>query len=154
MSPVTIELPSGPVTFRRLVLDFTGTLSHRGELIPGVAERLTALADGLSVTVLTADTFGTAREQLRDLPLSIQLIGDGEEKGEVLSSLDPETVIAVGNGRNDVLMVRIARVGIAIMGPEGAAGELLSAADVVVHDINHALDLVLDPLRLKATLRD
>ncbi|MBT8396962.1 MAG: ATPase P [Gemmatimonadetes bacterium] len=154
MTPVILELPGGPVTFRRLVLDFTGTLSLGGELIPGVAERLRKVSERLTVTVVTADTFGSAREQLKGLPVGIELIGDGREKADVVSGLGPDTLIAVGNGRNDAPMMGIAGLGIAIMGPEGAAAELLSEADVVVHDINHALDLVLDPLRVKATLRD
>ena len=72
MSPVTVEMPEGPVSFRRLVLDFTGTLSKDGELLPGVSERLTALAESLRVTVLTADTFGTAGQALAGLPLEVE----------------------------------------------------------------------------------
>jgi soluble P-type ATPase len=41
-----------------------------------------------------------------------------------------------------------------VIGPEGAAADLIAAADVVTRDIRDALDLVADPLRLKATLRD
>jgi soluble P-type ATPase len=39
------------------------------------------------------------------------------------------------------------------MGPEGTSTEALRAADVVVMSINDALDLLLHPERLKATLR-
>jgi hypothetical protein len=48
------------LTAKQLVLDFTGTLSRDGVLLPGVAERLNKLAENLQLTVLTADTFGTA----------------------------------------------------------------------------------------------
>ena len=41
-----------------------------------------------------------------------------------------------------------------MIGPEGASAELVMAADVVVHDIRDALDMIIHPLRLKATLRD
>jgi len=40
-----------------------------------------------------------------------------------------------------------------VVGPEGAAAELVGVADVVVTDILAALDLLLHPLRLTATLR-
>jgi soluble P-type ATPase len=63
-------------------------------------------------------------------------------------------VIAVGNGRNDVPMMKVAGLSVAVVGPEGAAGSLLAAADVVTRDIGDALDLLANPLRLKATLRD
>ncbi len=50
-------------------------------------------------------------------------------------------------------MIKTAAIGIAVVGLEGAAAELLPAADVVVNNIYDALDLILNPLRLKATLR-
>jgi soluble P-type ATPase len=112
------------------------------------------LADKLSITVLTADTFGTARAQLDGLPVEVRLIADGQEKAGAVGGMDPSGVIAIGNGRNDVPMMGVAGLGMAVVGPEGAAAELLGAADVVVRDINDALDLILHPLRLKATLRD
>ena len=154
MSPVLLEMPDGTTAFHRLVLDYTGTLSLNGELLPGVGERLRQLAPELHVTVLTADTFGTAGEAMKDLPVELQVIQDGKEKADAVASMGPEGVIAVGNGRNDIPMMGVAGLGIAVVGPEGAAAALLGAADIVTHDINDALDLILHPLRLKATLRD
>ncbi len=154
MSPIHLDLPSGPRTFHRLVLDFTGTLSLDGTLIPGVAGRLRTLAEDLTISVLTADTFGTARRQLNELPVEVRLMRDGAEKAEMVASMDPEGVIAIGNGRNDVAMMGVAGLSIAALGPEGAAAELLSASDLVVRDINDALDLIRNPLRLRGTLRD
>jgi soluble P-type ATPase len=154
MSPVLLHLPSGPAPFSTLVLDFTGTLSEGGRLLPGVDERLGRLVGKLRIVVLTADTFGTAREALRNLPVEVQVIRDGWHKAEVVSTMEPEGVVAIGNGRNDIPMMEVAGLGIAVIGPEGAAAGLLSAADVVTRDIREALDLVADPLRLKATLRD
>ena len=63
-------------------------------------------------------------------------------------------MIAVGNGRNDIPLMALAGLTIAVIGREGASVELLLAADVVVRDILDALDLITNPLRLKATLRD
>ena len=154
MSPVLLEMPGGPFVFHRLVLDYTGTLSLDGELLPGVEERLHRLARELKITILTADTFGTARESVKDLPVDIQVIQDGQEKAGIVASLNADGVIAVGNGRNDIPMLEVAGLSMAIMGPEGAATSLLPSADVVTRDINDALDLLLHPLRLKATLRD
>lgn len=154
MDPISLELPGGPMTLRHLVLDFTGTLSRDGALLPGVAPRLRRLGDLLTVTVLTADTFGTAHRALAGLPVRIRIIADGEEKAELVRQMGPEGVMAVGNGRNDGPMMAVARLGVAVMGPEGAAAELLTSARILVRDINDALDLPLNPLRVKATLRD
>jgi soluble P-type ATPase len=154
MSPLVLEMPQGVVSFRTLVLDFTGTLSEDGQLLSGVSQRLRTLAGDLRILVLTADTFGTAREAMDELPAEVRVIRDGREKAQVVSDLGPESVIAVGNGRNDIPMMKVAGLGIAVVGPEGAASGVVPAADVLTRDIREALDLLLHPLRLKATLRD
>ena len=51
-------------------------------------------------------------------------------------------------------MLQEAALGIAVLGPEGLAAEALLAADVVVASIEDALDLLLRPHRLVATLRE
>lgn len=154
MTPVRLEMPDGAGEFHHLVLDFTGTLSKDGALIPGVPERLQALARDLTIHVLTADTFGTARKALAGLPVTIRIIRDGDEKARLVSDLGGHVAIAVGNGRNDIPMMAVAGLGVAVVGPEGAAASLLAAADLVTRDILDAFDLISHPLRLKATLRD
>ena len=51
------------------------------------------------------------------------------------------------------MMLAAAALGIAVCGAEGAAAETLQVADVVVIRIVDALDLLLHPKRLMATLR-
>ena len=135
-------------------MDFTGTLSRDGGLLPGVSGRLRKISRRIPVTVLTADTFGKAAESLKGLPVETRIIRNGKDKAEFVKELGAGQVVAIGNGRNDIAMTRMAAIGIAVVGPEGAAGALLRVADVVVRDIREALDLVLNPLRLRATLRD
>ena len=152
---IAVELPGcGQVVLTTLALDFTGTLAKDGALLPGVAEAFVALAARLHIVVLTADTFGTAAKALEALPVEVRIVATGAEKAEFLRSLKPQDVVAVGNGRNDVELLRAAGLAIAVVGPEGAAGALLRVADVVVRDVHDALDLLVYPLRLKATLRD
>jgi len=152
---VDLEMQGGVIrTFTDLALDFTGTLSLDGVLLPGVAERLAGIAASLRITILTADTFGTAAEQLKDLPVEVRVIRSGNDKAEAVRRMGGANVIAIGNGRNDVPMLSVAGLRIAVIGPEGASTELLQVADVVVRDIWQALELVTYPLRLKATLRD
>jgi soluble P-type ATPase len=67
--------------------------------------------------------------------------------------LGPAGVIAFGNGRNDVAMLRLAAIGVAILAGEGVAIEALQAADVLASGPVEAIDLVLKPKRLIATLR-
>jgi soluble P-type ATPase len=62
-------------------------------------------------------------------------------------------VITFGNGGNDVAMLRVAAIGVAILAGEGVAIEALQAADVLALGPVDAIDLVLKPKRLIATLR-
>lgn len=152
---IHLEIPgSESLTIKHLVLDFTGTLSCDGMLLPGVADRLKKLALHLHITVLTADTFGKAANQLEPLPVDLNLIKNSRDKAAFMSGFKKSETAAIGNGRNDVEMVRMAGLGIAVIGPEGCAGELIAAAKIVCHDISSALELLLNPLRVKATLRE
>lgn len=152
---IEIEPPGfGRLHITDLLLDYTGTLSRDGALIPGVAERLTALSGSVRITVLTADTFGTAAAQLQGLPLEVRIIQTSRDKEEFISALPADRAMAIGNGRNDAAMVRLAALGVAVIGPEGCAGDLAAVADIVCRDILDALDLLAQPLRIKATLRD
>jgi P-type E1-E2 ATPase len=152
---IHLEIPgSESLTIKHLVLDFTGTLSCDGMLLPGVAERLEKLSQHLHITVLTADTFGKAANQLEPLPVDLNLIKTSRDKAAFMAGFKKSETAAIGNGRNDVEMIRMAGLGIAIIGPEGCAGELIAAAKIVCHDISSALELLLNPLRVKATLRE
>jgi soluble P-type ATPase len=82
------------------------------------------------------------------------VIRTGKDKAKIIDALGPSRVAAIGNGRNDVAMMRKAALRIAIIGPEGASAQLASSADVLVRDIREGLDLLLNPLRLVATLRE
>ncbi|HAG07886.1 MAG: hypothetical protein XD69_1309 [Clostridia bacterium 62_21] len=146
----------GELGLAHVVLDFNGTLACDGRILPGVAERLRALAGDLSVHVLTADTFGTAQEACRDVGGKVVVLREpvtGPEKASYVEKLGAGSTAAIGNGANDAPMLRRAALGILVVGPEGAAVEALQAADIVVREINDALDLLLKPKRLVATLR-
>ena len=65
----------------------------------------------------------------------------------------PSGVVAIGNGRNDRMMLAAAAIGIALVQAEGAAGQAVLCADVVATGILDALGLLEHPQRLVATLR-
>ena len=74
-------------------------------------------------------------------------------KLDYVKELGCENTVCIGNGRNDRLMLKEARLGIAVILTEGVAQSTLSSADVVCTNIVSALELLLNPLRLTATLR-
>lgn len=150
----TYNVPGGPtIEIDHVVLDLNGTLSDRGELIEGVADRLTALAHDVELHLVTADTLGTADRLAAELPVSVVTISRGSDKGDLVGGLGAGRTVAIGNGRNDEPMLRMAGLGIAVIGPEGAAGAAVLAADIVCRSIGDALDLLLDERTLASTLR-
>jgi soluble P-type ATPase len=146
----------GQLEIANLVLDFNGTLAVDGELLAGVKALLGDLARKLTVHVLTADTFGTARSQLEGVACRFSALPEGDQdlaKDRYVQQLGAGQTACIGNGRNDRRMLRSAALGIAVILGEGAAVESLLAADIVCTDIRDALALLTHPLRLTASLR-
>ena len=151
---IRIDIPlRGIVELQHAVFDVNGTLAVDGKPIPGVADRLKALGEHLSLHVLTAGTHGNIAELERVLGFPLHMITIGEEKVHYVEQLGPASVIAFGNGMNDVGMLRLAAIGVAILAGEGVAIGALQAADVLALGPVDAIDLVLNPKRLVATLR-
>ena len=139
-----------------LVADFNGTLALDGALLPGVTEALGSLSERLDIHVVTADTFGRARQALGGMPCHLSVLSPGGQdsaKLRYVEALGAAQCVCLGNGRNDRLMLAAAGLGIAVMQGEGAVVETLLAAKVAVPDIEVAFGLLLNPARLIATLR-
>jgi P-type E1-E2 ATPase len=154
MGMVHIEIPQrGIIELQHAVFDVNGTLAVDGVLLPQVANRLRLLANQLSIHILTAGTHGNLAELARTLGYPLQIIRNGKDKADYVEQLGPTTVIAFGNGANDAEMLRLAAVGVAVMTAEGVATSALQAADVLASNPLAAIDLVLKPKRLVATLR-
>jgi soluble P-type ATPase len=144
------------LAFSFLVLDYNGTIACDGCLIPGVKDRLEALSKNVAIHILTADTFGSVQKEMTGIPCEVVVIGRENQtraKADYVRRLEAQKTVSVGNGRNDALMLKEAVLGIAVIQEEGGAVETLLAADIVTHSILDALDLLLYPLRLTATLR-
>jgi soluble P-type ATPase len=151
---LTLTIPGrDEMVLEHLLLDMNGTLADRGELIDGVAPLVRELSGSLVVHLVSADTFGTAAEVARELSLTFVEAASGEDKRDYARELGPNRCVVVGNGANDVLVMELAALSLAIVGPEGASTHTLAAADVVCRDIRDALRLLLDPRALRATLR-
>ncbi len=152
-----LDIPNfGFVRLEHLVSDFTGTLSVDGKLLPGVKVRLNKITEFLKVHILTADTFGKARAELKNINCEI-LILEGEDhdvqKEEYIKKLGAENVVAFGNGNNDRKMLKAAKIGIAVTEGEGCSVDALMAANIHVRSAIDGLALLLNLKRLKATLR-
>ncbi len=154
---IKIDIPGrGQLIFEHLVMDYNGTLAIDGIMINGVKEKLSKLSNTLQIHVVTADTFGIAASQLKDLPCSLKILNKDNQKRakeKYVTTLGSSSVVSIGNGRNDSLMLKASALGIAVIQEEGTAIETLINADIVAKDINDALNLLLHTKRLIATLR-
>jgi soluble P-type ATPase len=154
---IEIEIPGvGTLTFRNLVLDVNGTIARDGKLIDGVLERLNELRSRLDIHLVTADTHGS-QEQIDQL-LNLKAVRiprehQAQAKADYIEKLGVKSVAAIGNGANDALMLERAALGIFVIGPEGSAVEAMLKAKVIAGSIREALDLLLFPKRITATLR-
>jgi soluble P-type ATPase len=154
---IEIDIPGfGLVRLEHLVSDFTGTLSVSGQLLPNIDERLNKLAELIKIHILTADTFGKARSELEGINCEIHILtGENHDvqKETYVTKLGVGSVAAFGNGNNDRKMLKAARVGIAVSEGEGCAVDAIMAANIHVRSAVDGLDLLLNPTRIKATLR-
>ena len=154
---IEVDIPGyRKLQLENLVLDHNGTLAVDGMLKPGVKACLQKLSGDLRIYVVTADTFGKAASQLQGVPCELTILPAGNQdvgKLEFIQKLGKERTVCMGNGRNDRLMLEAAALGVVVILEEGAAVETIDAADVVCSGIVPALELLLYPLRLTATLR-
>lgn len=154
---ITLDIPgSFRLEIEHFVSDFSGTLSEDGVLLPGVKEKLNDLSEKIQVHVLTSDTFGRARKELEGIRCTVHILEGSDhtaQKEQYVLSLGSESVIAIGNGNNDTRMLKAAGIGIAVCLKEGCSIEALTAAQILVMSPLDAVDLLLNPKRLIATLR-
>jgi P-type E1-E2 ATPase len=146
----------GEYHLEHLVMDVNGTLAVDGQLIDGVAAKISLLREQLTIHLLTADTHGRQAAIDQQLGLSAVRIRPGAEaqqKAEYARGLGSEKVAAIGQGANDAEMLAAAHLGICVMSAEGVATEALLASDLVAPTILVALELFEKPLRIVATLR-
>jgi P-type E1-E2 ATPase len=122
-------------------------------VLEGVAERLARLEEALDARLVSGDTFETLDAIAAQLRLPAVRARDGRTKRTLVEELGSERCVVVGNGTNDVLALEAAALGITVVGPEGASGAAVRAADVVCRSVLEALDLLLEPRALAATLR-
>ena len=139
-----INIPGiGDLQLTELILDFNGTLALDGVLIEGVAQRLATLSKQLTLHVVTGDSHGTAKNQLVNTNCIITIVpseNQTEAKINYIKKLDLQRMVAIGNGYNDYQIVEMAKIGIIVMGEEGASTKSILAADIAVSNILSALD--------------
>ncbi len=144
------------IDIKNIVFDYNGTLAKDGQVSSDTKNLLKEICLKYSVFVITADTFGTVKNELKEFDLKVKVLSSNDhtkEKMEFLLNLKKEITVAIGNGNNDKSMLENATLSIAVMGDEGCSKEAIFASDIICKDIKSAIELLLYPKRLIATLR-
>jgi len=157
---IAIDIPGfGKRVIRTIISDYTGTLSCRGRLTPGVRSRLLRLEKLVDLEIVTADTYGTARKQLRGIAVPNMLRKNRQdiEKRDFAKKFDLRHVAAFGNGNNDRLLLRAVKnaggIAIAVDNGEGCALDAFTNGNILIYGAANALDLLLNTNAIRATLR-
>ena len=108
---IKVEIPGREtLMIEHVVLDYNGTVAVDGILLEELKPRLQALLKEVSVTVLTADTYGTVRAQCEPLGLRVETFpreGAAKCKAEIVKNLSGGKA-CFGNGFNDCDMFDLA----------------------------------------------
>ena len=94
----------GKFEIENIVLDYNGTVAVDGLILDGVKELLSKLKEHANVYILTADTYGTVREECKDLGVEVIRFPNenaGENKKRIVKELNGQKTICIGNGYND-----------------------------------------------------
>ncbi|MGI6684759.1 MAG: HAD family hydrolase [Bacillota bacterium] len=155
---ILIEIPGREkIRIENIVFDYNGTIATDGIVSEETKSNIMKLKELANIYVLTADTHGTAMANCASLNINIETFpkeNAGSEKEKIVERLGADNTICIGNGYNDLQMAQKCALCICILGKEGCYGKLLSLADVVVTSIDDAINLILKPKRLIATLRN
>lgn len=152
-----INIPGGEIfEIKHIVSDYNGTIALDGKLIEGVADLINELSMDIKFHVITADTFGSVKKELQGINCEIFKIGNEKQdqaKAEYIQKLGAANVVALGNGKNDLLMLKKAALGIGVLHHEGIYTQTLLASDIVCQNPIDAIEYFKNPKKLIATLR-
>jgi soluble P-type ATPase len=153
-----VEIP-GRESFeiKNVVFDYNGTVATDGKLIEGISESINELSNSFNFYVITADTYGTVKEELQNTKCEVIVIPNSQQdisKLNFVKKLGSQYTLSVGNGRNDKLMLKETVLGIAILQDEGLCTETLLNSDILVKSIFDVFGFLKDSNRLIATLRN
>ena len=120
---ISISIPGwGNMEIENIVLDLNGTIATDGKILPEVKEKINSLSGTVNIYILTADTYGTASQEVSGLGAELLKVSEEDSaklKLSTVKSLDPARTAAIGNGSNDHLILKEAALGIAVLGDEG-----------------------------------
>src|SRR5690554_6414621 len=144
------------MVIENIVFDFNGTLAVDGKVSETIREKIMEINEFLNVFILTADIYGSVYKQCKNLGVSIKTFArenTGIEKRKIVEQIGYLNTITIGNGVNDIPMMKDSILSIGVIGKEGACGKLLTSSDIIANDIMDVFDMINNKDRISATLR-
>jgi len=153
-----IKIPGfGEFDIEYLILDLNGTLAIDGIISESTYKKLEKLKEDFSIFIVSGDIHGNLNKHSESLGvnhISVKSeVSPGQQKLNFAISLGENNSICIGNGNSDVNMIKHAAIGIAVINPEGASLKALSVADIIVLNIDNALECIINTQRIIATLQ-
>jgi len=148
----------GLLEIKNIIFDINGTIQFNGKTSNKLIEKFRELKQHYTIFLISSDTRGNLNELAKELDTKYIRINtgiqtDAEAKNKELLKLGKENTAAIGNGNNDMLMLKNAALGILIIGSEGASSKSLMNADVIFTNPIDAINFLLDEKAIIATLR-
>ena len=131
-----------------------------GYFKPELLRVLIDLRDRLELHLITVDPF--RKQDILDDRLNIQSeridpdhpdLSESQQKKQFVERLGGDQVVAIGQGADDAGMLQAAVLGICILSPEGLSLETLQSSNLLAPDVESALGMLTQPMRLVNSLR-
>lgn len=137
-----------------IILDLNGTISIDGKLIPWVKDKILALKkEWWTVLLCSGDTQWTAAKTAKWLWATLHICKNQNDKKNILKEYKTKHCVAIGNGHIDIKLMEKCALSIAVIQAEWCYSKAILSSDIVCLTIVDALDILLMPKRLIATLR-
>ncbi len=149
------HIPKGEtIEINTIVLDLNGTLTVKGILQDSTIELIKQLqSNNFRLVLISGDIRGNAKTIADDLGMELYLGSTSDEKAAQMQQFDKSKTAAIGNARIDIGTFENAKISIATLQSEGIHTAILKHVDIIVPNIDNALQLFLDKKSLEGTLR-
>jgi len=138
-----------------IVLDLNGTLTVNGILLEETKQLIIKLKElKYKIVLISGDIRGNAKTIADELEIELLLGKTSDKKALQMNFFDKETTAAIGNARIDIGTFKNAKLSIATLQAEGIHTEILKYIDIIVPNINDALNLFINKKSLEGTLRE
>ena len=137
-----------------IALDLNGTLAIGGIVKETTRKKIALLKKkGFKIFLISGDARGNASKIAEELGIQLFIAKNSREKLTAVKKIPSKNIVAIGNARIDLGMFKKAKLKIITLQAEGIHSSIILKADIIVPNINDALDLFIDEKRFLSTMK-